>query len=120
MKKFIFIGIFILSIPFNSFGDGFESIYEEIQNIGDVIVGYNFTDVISVDYRMDKNTIEIVHREKSNSMYACSPPRPVPDKIEKVIYGVIDGKIVEIKRIKGQHIPSHFIEEKFEFPGDDK
>jgi hypothetical protein len=39
--------------------------------------------VESFKHIKESNKIEVVFREPSNAMYACNPPRPVPDKVWK-------------------------------------
>jgi len=54
----------------------------------------------SVKHKKESNTIEIVFREPSNSMFACHPPKPVPDRVWKEVYGVENGVITKIKTIE--------------------
>lgn len=61
------------------------------------------------------NQIEVIKREPSNSMYACNPPRPVPDTVWKEVYGIVDGKIQLIDTIQGKHIPAEAIHKPEEF-----
>jgi hypothetical protein len=63
----------------------------------------------------ENNTIEVVKRQPSNCMYACSPPKPVPDRVYKEIYGVVDGQIQLIETVEGKHEPSHQVNEKLIF-----
>lgn len=63
----------------------------------------------------DNNTIEIVKMIPSNAMYACNPPRPVPNTVFKEIYGIKDNKIQLIEKINGNHIPASYHEEQFIF-----
>jgi tRNA nucleotidyltransferase (CCA-adding enzyme) len=42
--------------------------------------------VESFKHIKESNKIEVVFREPSNAMYACNPPRPVPDKVWKEVY----------------------------------
>ena len=69
----------------------------------------------SCDLVENETKLEIVFRKPSNSMYACNPPRPVPDKVWKQVFGVLNDKIVLLEEIKGKHIPSHLVEESIEF-----
>lgn len=55
--------------------------------------------VESFKHIKENNKIEVVFREPSNSMYACNPPRPVPDKVWKEIYSVEDGVITKTQTI---------------------
>ena len=59
--------------------------------------------------------LEIVRRFPSNSQYLCSPPRPVPDRIIKEIYRVVDGKIELAETVVGKHILAKQIAERIEF-----
>ena len=60
--------------------------------------------------------LEVIKRYPSGGMYACNPPMPVPDSIEKDIYIAKNGKIVLEKTIKGKVIPPQRTEEKIVFP----
>jgi hypothetical protein len=72
----------------------------------------NKTQVISF-YFVD-GIIEVVFREPNNEIYDIG--RPIPDKVWKEIYGVVDGKITLLKTINGRHEPSHPVKEKITFP----
>ena len=63
----------------------------------------------------DNNELEIVIKRKSNAMYACNPPRPVPDHVSKEIYHVEDGKITLKDIIIGTHTPMHTVREQITF-----
>jgi hypothetical protein len=69
-----------------------------------------------INFQVFENRIEVTKRERSNSMYACNPPMPVPDKVWKEVYRVsFDGRIFLSETIKGKHIPTSTISEHFEF-----
>lgn len=76
-----------------------------------------FTDdkIDSFKFNEENNTIEIVKRLTSGTMYASNPPQPVPDTIWKEIYGVENGKIKLIEKITGKHIPASYNHEKITF-----
>ena len=75
-------------------------------------MNYQDNSIVSAVLNQEENTIAITRRTPSNSMYACNPPKPVPDKITKEVYGVVDGKIVQIGTSKGEHVPGYFVPEK--------
>lgn len=64
----------------------------------------------------EEGKIEVIKRVRSNSMYACNPPKPVPDRVWKEIYSAQDGVIKLEKKIEGTHNPSHVIRESLTFP----
>jgi hypothetical protein len=76
-------------------------------NQNEIIVSFKLID--------KNNTIEVVKRIPSNIMYATNPPKPMPDKIVKEVYGVLDGKIQRIKAIVGKHIPASWNDEQIIF-----
>ena len=59
--------------------------------------------------------VEIVRRYPSGGMYACYPPHPMPDTIEKEIYRIVDGKLVLSEKKQGKHTPAHTVEEQITF-----
>jgi len=68
----------------------------------------------------DGNFIEVVKRQKSNSVYTVYPPQDVPDRVWKEIYGIKRGKSGKkelhlIKTIEGHVTPGHYVEESVEF-----
>ncbi len=76
----------------------------------------NSKEVVSFDFDSNLQKIEVVFRCKSQCMYACYPPRPVPDSVWKEIYGIENGRIALLKVIPGKHTPGEFVEESIEFP----
>lgn len=52
----------------------------------------------------------VVRRWPSNSMYACYPPRPVPDKVVREVY---EARL--IRTDEGKHVPRTTVPERFEF-----
>ena len=71
--------------------------------------------VESFKHIKESNKIEVVFRESSNAMYACNPPRPVPDKVWKEVYSVEDGVITKTQTIEGKHEPANYINENISF-----
>jgi hypothetical protein len=61
------------------------------------------------------NTLEVIYREESSVMYACYPPRRAPDRVTKVIYGVVDGNLQVIDRLIGTVIQERTIPEQVIF-----
>lgn len=41
-----------------------------------------------IEHNFTENQLIITYREPSNRMYLCDPPKPVPDSIYRVVYGV--------------------------------
>lgn len=72
-------------------------------------------EIVSVEIKNGGDTLEVIKREPSNAMYACNPPKKVPDKLTKEIYSVVDGKIVLLKTENGIVVPAEIIPEKFQF-----
>lgn len=65
------------------------------------------TMIISVETKED-GTLWVERRIKSNMMYARNPPRPVPDRVFREVYGAKDGKIVLLETIEGTHKPASY------------
>lgn len=65
--------------------------------------------------KLIEGKLQIVCRQRSNTMYACNPPRPAPDYVWMEIYGVVDGKIVLVEAIQGKHKPAEYIQESISF-----
>lgn len=59
--------------------------------------------------------VDIVYREKSNTMFLSNPPQPCPDKIWKEQWRIIDGKLQLSKTVKGFHTPAKNIPETIIF-----
>lgn len=73
------------------------------------------TEIIDVQHLESENQIVIIKRIKSNRSYLTHPPRPVPDQVWKEIWGVEDGILTLLEKIKGIHEPEHTVKEKFIF-----
>lgn len=75
-----------------------------------------------ISYKLtDENTLEIVVKEPSNMMYDCNPPRPVPDYVYKLVYGLnAEGKITLLRNVKGEHQPAYTVAERIEFEDSQK
>lgn len=63
----------------------------------------------------ESGTLEVIRQYPSNSSYMTNPPMPVPDRVEKEIYGVVDGKIVLIETKTGKHTPAYMVKETVTF-----
>ena len=72
-------------------------------------------DIVGYVFDEEGQTLTITFREKSNIILTSYPSQPAPDRVWKEVYGVVEGKLVKIKEIKGTHIPSHTIKEQFVF-----
>jgi hypothetical protein len=66
----------------------------------------------------DKTQFSVTYRQES--MFAYPEGGGPPDHVWKEVYGIEDGKIVNIKTIEGKHIPSQYIEEKIIFEEEEK
>lgn len=64
---------------------------------------------------MPDGSMEVVMRYHSGMMYACSPPRPVPDTVVKHIYRAVEGRIVLADAIEGTHKPASYSAEGIAF-----
>lgn len=69
--------------------------------------------VVRAGLNTDTGNLEIVRRYPSNMAYGNGTP--VPDRVEKEVYGVVDGKIALIQTVQGKHEPAYCVEEKFSF-----
>ena len=63
----------------------------------------------------ESGTLEVVRQYPSNSRYMTNPSMPTPDRVEKEIYGVVDGKIALIETKIGRHEPAYVVNEKVTF-----
>ncbi len=68
----------------------------------------------------DAGQIEVVTRCNSGLSF-CYDTYPqechkAEDMVHKDIYGVEDGKIVQLRVVKGKHTPAEMVPEKIEFP----
>lgn len=71
--------------------------------------------IISVNLINGGDTLQVIKRHPNNVMYTSNPTIPVPDKLTKEIYSVVDAKIVLTKTIEGKVTPQQIIPERFEF-----
>jgi hypothetical protein len=69
--------------------------------------------------RLVGGRLEVTRRYPSGQSYACDPPRPVPDVVEREIYEARGGQIVLARTIRGTHVPAHRVGEQIVFEGDD-
>jgi hypothetical protein len=67
----------------------------------------------SVDISSDG--VDIVYRERSNTMLLCNPPRQSPDLVWKERWEIIDGQLTLVESIKGKHTPPQYIMESLTF-----
>jgi hypothetical protein len=67
----------------------------------------------SVDISSDG--VDIVYRERSNTMLLCNPPRQSPDLVCKERWKIVDGQLTLVKSIKGKHTPPQYIIESLTF-----
>lgn len=72
-------------------------------------------EIIDFKHFIEENKIVVVKRIKSNRSYLTHPPRPVPDKVWKEVWGVQDGILTLLEQIEGTHEPEHTVKEKFIF-----
>jgi hypothetical protein len=63
----------------------------------------------------DEGTLEVVKRYPSHSMFACNPPKPVPDRVVKEIYTGHGFRVRLCRTVEGKHIPASRVSEKIEF-----
>lgn len=60
------------------------------------------------------NTLTVVRQFPSNAAY-CSGA-PVPDRVTKEVYGVVDGRLELLRTVVGEHRPARVVPETVEFP----
>ena len=70
--------------------------------------------IVSAELTAD-GRMEIVKQYPSNASYASIGGGAVPDKVMKVVYGVVKGKIEIIKIIEGTHTPGYNVAESIKF-----
>ncbi len=69
--------------------------------------------VMSVELR--DGCLYVVRRYPSKANYACSPPQPVPDRVEREIYSANGGVISLVMVEKGRVVPARMSPESVEF-----
>lgn len=74
---------------------------------------FTTSEVVRAGLNTNTGNLEIVRRYPSNMAYGNGTP--VPDRVEKEVYGVIDGKIALIQTIQGKHEPAYRVEERITF-----
>lgn len=72
-------------------------------------------EIIDIKHFEEENKLVIIKRIKSNRSYLTHPPRPVPDKVWKEIWGVRAGILTLLEQIQGIHEPEHTVKEKIVF-----
>lgn len=72
-------------------------------------------EIIDVQHFVEDNKLVVIKRIKSNRSYMTYPPRPVPDKVWKEIWGVPYGILTLLEQVEGTHEPEHIVKEKFIF-----
>ena len=70
--------------------------------------------IVDAYHNLMDGTIVIVRQFPSNTVYGNG--NPVPDRVEKETYGVVDGKIALIRKQDGVHKPGYYVPESVEFP----
>ena len=70
--------------------------------------------IVDAYHNLMDGTIVIVRQYPSNTVYGNG--NPVPDRVEKETYGVVDGKIALIRKQDGVHKPGYYVPESVEFP----
>lgn len=65
----------------------------------------------------ETGNLEIVRRYPSNMTYGSG--KPVPDRLVKEVYGVVDGQITLIETVIGKHEPAYVVPEKITFEKED-
>ena len=68
--------------------------------------------ILSVQLKED-GTLAVVRQYPSNMAYGNG--MPCPDRVEKEIYGVVDGKIALIETKAGKHTPAYVVQEQVTF-----
>lgn len=59
--------------------------------------------------------VEVVYRRPSNAVYACNPPRPMPDHVWRERWEVIEGVLTLVERAAGLHTPARIVPEEVTF-----
>lgn len=59
--------------------------------------------------------VDIVYREKSNTMLLSNPPQPCPDNVWMERWTIVDGKLTLTKTLKGKHTPAQYVTESISF-----
>lgn len=66
-----------------------------------------------IDFKINEDGVELVKRTINTN---STLKKPLPDTIVKEVWGIKDGKLVQLDEIVGVHTPAHLVEEKIEFP----
>jgi len=75
--------------------------------------------IVSVKLLEGSNEIEIIRRIRSDMVFCSIPSKSAPDEVWKEVYGVVDGKITMIRKVRGVHQPIELRGEVISFPKDD-
>lgn len=81
-------------------------------------IGENMFDseIRIVSVKLINDTIEVVKRQSSNEILACSSIVPgIDTTVWKEIYGIVDGHIKLINTIEGKYTPRRFVDEQIIF-----
>lgn len=74
----------------------------------------NIRKILDASHSEVSNTISVVVQYPSQAVFGNGAP--IPDKVIKTTYGVVDGKIAIIDIQEGTHHPAQLIPEYVEFP----
>ena len=72
----------------------------DIKNI-DMMLATGKIRVELLEHNLEENKIIVTYREPSNQMLLSSPPRPAPDSIYRVVYGIDGSSLVTLNIQKG-------------------
>lgn len=72
-----------------------------------------------VSVKLVNGELHVVWREPSKTVLMCNPPRPAPDRVWKEVYGAVDGAIVLLRTVRGEHVPASTRREQILFPEDE-
>ena len=82
-------------------------------NLGGLVRIFGQAQIVDV-YIYDRGAI-VTLREPSNAMYACNPPRPMPDRVWREVFRNESGVLRKVATQDGIHAPAKWIPEEIIF-----
>lgn len=81
--------------------------------LGGLVRTFGTAEIIGVEIYDQGATVTL--RERSNAMYACNPPQPVPDKVWREIFRYENGELRKVDVQDGIHRPARMQPEEITF-----
>lgn len=81
--------------------------------LGGLVRTFGIAEIVSVKI-YDQGAI-VTLRERSHAIYACNPPRPMPDKVWREIFRYENGELRKVETQYGIHKPAAVLPEEIIF-----